>query len=173
MTLKVGKQLTTREIVERLQIRDGNFCQYPECGKDFTADNPPTIDHFWLPVSKGGGWELENLKLMCKRCNAIKGDRLPDANGNLPPLKRELKQKAPSKTERPSVCDTCMSGRILLPGEYCPDCGSGAQPAVAPRAMQVAPKDCDHSTSHCWLCYLGFVERKAAILTVVDAENLD
>lgn len=164
--------LSRDERIAILEARDGPDCRI--CLKPFLDGQERTFDHI-KPRSKGGTWDIENLQLAHKRCNALKGDREYDENGNLPPLKREEKalQKAPHKTERPQICDTCMSGRILLPGEECPDCGSGPQPAVAPRALQVEPKFCDHSTSHCWLCFLGFIERKAAILTVVDAEYLN
>jgi hypothetical protein len=180
--------LTTRlpmlEIVARLKERDGLLCQHPDCGKpmdfDGTENGPTyrTVDH-WIPQSYGlaHGWTLEqtwamdNLKLMHKRCNAKKADLVPNEDGTLPP--RAVKVKAVAKAERPAICDTCMSGRILLVGETCPDCGSGPQPAVAPRSMQMSPKDCDHSTFHCWMCFLGFVTRTAAIVTVLDGEYLD
>lgn len=177
-------RLSALEIVDALVQRDGRLCQHPDCGRpmNFTGpENGPeyrTIDH-WFPQSFGlaNGWTLSeiwdpsNLKLMHKKCNAKKADLVPNADGTLPA--RETKVKAPAKTERPAICDTCMSGRILLIGEVCPDCGSGPQPAVAPKSMQMPPKDCDHSTFHCWMCFLGFVPRTAAIVTVLDGEYLD
>jgi len=167
--------MTRAERIQALTDLYGYICFHPDCRKPFKSDDEITFDHWWVPQSMGGEWTLENLRLMHKRCNALKGDRIPNPDGTLPPLKRELKSeaKALAKSERPEICDTCMSGRILLIGETCEVCGSGPQPAIAPRAMQVKPKECDHATTHCWVCFLGFVPRKAAILTVLDAEYLD
>lgn len=174
------KLYTSRdELILAIADRDGWACAHPDCGKELsTVDGLPeseqvTIDH-WNPLSNGGSWDLSNLKLMHKRCNASKGDVIPNPDGSLPPRpKRHSIPRAVKRANRPEVCDTCMSGRILNIGETCPDCGSGPQPAMAPRSLQVSPKDCDHAVSHCWLCYLNFVPRTAAIITVLDGEYLD
>ncbi len=63
-------------------IRDRYCCQY--CGA--TADS---IDHI-LPVSRGGGWDWNNLVAACGRCNAKKGARTP-AEAKMP-LKRQPKE---------------------------------------------------------------------------------
>src|SRR5665811_1878105 len=68
-------------------------------------------------------WAIENLQLMHKICNAKKSDRTYDASGM-------LSRKGPVrviKAARPDWCDLCDSGRLLYPGEFCPDCESGAQ----------------------------------------------
>jgi hypothetical protein len=167
------REMTRDEMIDILLERDGNICKFPECGKTLDRETA-TIDH-WVPRSRGGTWDLENLRLMHKRCNAVKGDRIPNPDGSLPRLKREeiAYRRAEKRGERPEVCETCMSGRLLFPGETCPDCDSGPQPAMAPSSLQVSPKHCDHSTHHCWMCFLGFVERKSAIITVLDGEFLD
>lgn len=48
------------------------------CGEDcnqFTVDEPysATIEHL-IPKSKGGTWELENLRIACKKCNQARGN---------------------------------------------------------------------------------------------------
>lgn len=36
----------------------------------------PTIDH-WLPQSRGGTDDIDNLRLCCRQCNIAKGATLP------------------------------------------------------------------------------------------------
>lgn len=60
------KRLSTQKITSVLS-RDGVKCQH--CG----TDQDLTIDHI-VPVSKGGGNELENLQVLCKSCNSKKKD---------------------------------------------------------------------------------------------------
>lgn len=52
--------------------RDGYVCQYPDCD---TQDDL-TIDHI-IPLSRGGSDELANLRLLCRKHNAEKGDGVP------------------------------------------------------------------------------------------------
>jgi len=40
------------------------------------ADSEATIDHI-IPVSKGGLHVLENMQLLCRRCNYLKGNTMP------------------------------------------------------------------------------------------------
>lgn len=149
-------QLSRTETVRVLLVRDGNLCAFPGCGKVMDKDNQPTVDH-WVPKAWGraNGWTearieaLDNKKLMCKPCNAKKGHVLPNPDGTLP--LRNSPARLP-KVERPEICDTCYSGRILMPGEECPDCGSGPQPERWPTSLQRRPKECDHSTFHCFMC---------------------
>ena len=49
--------------------RDDHSCT--RCGQKSEL----TIDHIF-PFSKGGGHELENLRVLCKRCNELKSDAL-------------------------------------------------------------------------------------------------
>lgn len=164
-------------LISQLRERDGDVCQLPSCGKplDFSLIDGPqmvTVDHTF-PQAKArlAGWtedqiwDLTNLTLMHRRCNALKGDREYDEDGKLPVLPD--RQKAVDKSHRPMVCDLCESGRLLLFGEVCELCGSGPQPATAPKYLQRAPKDCDHSTHFCWMCFIGHVERKSAIERII------
>lgn len=50
--------------------RDNYQCVMCKTEKDLT------IDHV-IPKSKGGTNEPENLQVLCRRCNAIKGNRTP------------------------------------------------------------------------------------------------
>lgn len=162
------KKKKQAEIVEALIQRDGDFCQFYDCPFDrykFTEDNFRTIDHV-IPRSKGGEDNLDNYVLMHFKCNNKKGDRLYLPDGTLEPLPyREPK----STVVKRDPCDTCFEGRALLRGEICPICGSEPQPKNAPAYAKKTPKDCTHSgEDHCWLCYLGFVERESAISVIIN-----
>ena len=150
-----GKQ----EAVELLIQRDGDFCFI--CGKNFGKKEKRTIDH-WVPLSKGGSWNISNLRLAHKACNLWKGDRIPLEDGTIPePPKSnsEFKKKRIRKQSRPKVCNICMSGRILLPGERCNVCNSGPQPVIFPGWAKRRSSECDHKIYHCYACILGFARR--------------
>ena len=152
-------------LVDALARRDGDACFY--CGCDFVDEQDHkrsrTVDHyhsqdfcrknnFTFEQTHG----MENLRLSCKACNSQKSNREWLDDGTLAPRGRVRTVKAP----RPELCDTCMSGRILLHGEVCPTCNSGPQPASAPGAYKKTPKECSHSgLDHCWYCFLGLVPR--------------
>lgn len=168
--------LARDERIAALTERDGPNCFHPDCGLPFAAKEDITFDHWWVPQSQGGTWDLWNLRMMHKRCNAIKGDRIPNSDGSLPPLKRESRaeHKAIAKSERPEICAKCNAGRALGPEEICDLCGSLPQPYTFPRWAQMRPKECSHSGPwHCWMCTLGFIEREAAIITVLDGNYVD
>lgn len=146
--------LTRAERIEKITLRDGPNCFFPGCGKPFEQEEDITFDH-WIPQSKGGTWHVDNLRMMHKRCNALKGDRVPNEDGTLPPLPKELLGPfhiRADKSGRVDVCDTCASGRLLLLGEVCEICGSGPQPSGWPAYAQRSPKECDHHKYHCWYC---------------------
>jgi hypothetical protein len=52
------------------KIRNNNFCWY--CGKEMSP-NELTIDHVF-PRSKGGGDDMDNIIMVCKKCNSSKGN---------------------------------------------------------------------------------------------------
>lgn len=154
---RMAIKMTRAEAEQFLKDRDGNQCMFPGC--DRPLDDPKdinTLDHIYPQfLAKRDGWtreetdDISNLQLMHKTCNAIKGHQLPDENGEFRVPVREPKvQKGP----RPELCDLCESGRALQMDETCPDCGSEAQPKRWPGVLQRKPKECDHSTFHCWMC---------------------
>lgn len=171
---------TREQQIVDLRDRDGDFCLYPDCFKiiDFKIIGGPweaTIDH-WHPKSAGGGESLDNKKLMHRKCNQLKGDLIPNADGSLPKRRvSTFQRRAEKRAGREDVCGTCISGRILLFGETCPDCGSGPQPELFPTAYKVQPKDCPHAGMQwCWACTgIGLYEREPASKTVFDGDFLD
>lgn len=151
--------MTKAEVFAYLKDRDGDRCTFPGCTRPLgDSKDIDTLDHIYPQyLAKQAGWTraetdaLENLQVMHKTCNAIKGHQLPDENGE---FKVPVREPRSIKGPRPELCETCYSGRLLFPGEECYDCGSGPQPAVAPLVFQRKPKDCDHSTYLCWLCHV-------------------
>lgn len=181
----VAKIRNRIEIVALLRKRDGDSCQYPGCEKpvDFTPGGEgrmsATIDH-WMPQywCKEQGWtddqiwDVSNLKIMHKGCNAAKGGRIPNEDGTLPP-KREsrFKYRSQKRAGRAALCTLCESGRLLLIDETCPDCGSGPQPAF-PSAYQLPANECPHEGPwSCFACMVGIVDRKPAFIDVFDIEE--
>ena len=154
------------ETVAALRARDGRACQHPECGKplDFkiTEENSPllpTIDH-WIPKSEGVRrgwtydeiWDLSNLKLMHKCCNAKKGDLLPNEDGTIPekPSRRKFRYRRDKRAQRPEFCDSCDNGHNLAADEVCAACGANAK--RFPRWAKVSYAECDHAIWWCWIC---------------------
>lgn len=152
---RFDRQLGIAALIER----DGLKCQYPGCKQKFDP-NPDdkhaiSIDHIFPQVKAVEAqwtyeqiWDLENLQLMGRSCNARKSDLLYDEEGNLPNRGRDR----PVRVPRPEPCDFCYNGRLLYPGEECDECYRGPQPSNWPATLQKTPKECDHSTFHCWFC---------------------
>jgi len=181
------------EILAALYERDGDICMHPNCDRVLDiievdgevisggeGKNEVTIDH-WIPQSYGYAndwtmdqvWDLDNLKLMHKSCNAAKGDLMPNEDGTLPPKPETQRERRADKGNRPEVCNTCMSGRILLKDEICGVCGSEAMPKVFPQCDKVKVSECDHKTQWCWQCSIGIIPRVPAFVTALDGEFLD
>lgn len=163
------------DLVNALRERDGAKCMYPGCGAelDFTIENGPrevTIDH-WMPqhFGKANGWTwdriwaLDNLFLMEKKCNAKKGDRIPNADGTLPErITRDFRYRRQKRANRPSEpCPYCDNGHNLMINEVCAQCGVNAQ--NFPRSAKVKAPDCDHAAFWCWACSIGVTERMGAL----------
>lgn len=78
-----GSYRKNKKLVKEINFIDGqgsNYCEY--CGKRNLQSikdglhNFLTIDHF-IPLGKGGGHRLDNLRVVCKECNDRKADSLP------------------------------------------------------------------------------------------------
>lgn len=176
------------EMFKALEDRDGPdcfLCKRPfivdEDGAPVTPGQEKTIDH-WYPQSYlfalgktyDEVWDLSNLRLAHKSCNAKKGDLVPENDYDVP--KRATKTPATRKAkraERTEVCHVCESGRLVSYGEACGTCGSGPMPEVFPQFAKAKANECDHEYFWCWSCSIGITPRKAAIITVLDGEYLD
>lgn len=160
--------LTRAERIEALVLRDGADCFL--CRKPFKEELDITFDH-WIPQSKGGTWDLDNLRLAHKRCNALKGDRIPNPDGTLPPhvsQKSTFRSKAQKRSERPDLCQDCNNGRSLGEFESCNLCGSSPMPHRWPHWAKLTPKECPHEDVWwCWACGSGVIDRKPAINTLL------
>jgi 5-methylcytosine-specific restriction endonuclease McrA len=160
---QVAVKLTRQEMLDALIARDGTRCQFPDCDLelDFSEREGPrqvTIDH-WIPQHFGKAegwsfeeiWDLTNLKLMCKKCNAKKGDRIPNDDGTLPEkVVRKFRYRRDKRAERPDLCVACDNGHNLFAGEICASCGCDAQ--RFPRSAKVKFNECDHEILWCWVC---------------------
>lgn len=173
------EKLPRPAIIESLVERDGLLCQYPGCGRilelDATEHLEVTIDH-WMPKSwcldQGWTWteiwDLDNLKLMHKQCNAKKGSRIPNEDGSLPPrVERKFRYRRQKRAERPEICTSCNAGRNLGPDEVCASCNSGPQPERFPRWAKVNSSECDHELFWCAWCSIGVISRQPAANTAL------
>lgn len=163
-------------LVQQLRDRDGDLCMHPECTGvlDFNVTEGPlevTIDH-WMPqhYGKANGWSMEkiwalkNLKLMHKKCNAKKGDLIPNTDGTLPKKAMSTFQfRRMKRATRPELCHVCDNGRKLGPTEVCASCNSGPQPERFPRWAKMPANECDHELFWCWSCSIGLTERVPAV----------
>ena len=58
-------------------VREFSGKPCPECGElmaRWLSGRVPSVDHI-QPLSKGGGNDRSNLRVICNRCNAKKGNR--------------------------------------------------------------------------------------------------
>lgn len=182
MTLVIAEDriyFDRKAAIRALIERDGLKCQYPGCRLPFDDDTDSryalSIDHIYPQVKANAEgwtfeqlWGLDNLQLMHRSCNARKSDLTYDEEGNLPKRGRDRAIRVP----RPEWCELCDSGRLLYPGEECPECYSGPQPAGWPATMQKKPKECDHSLYHCWMCVIGHIDRIPASSQVFGIQPL-
>lgn len=159
------------KLIEILSERDGFLCFI--CKGDFGPKDEVTLDH-WTPRSRGGGWEPENLRLSHKKCNALKGDTMPDDENTVTLTHRvnTFRSKAVKRSERPDICQRCENGRSLAEDEYCNLCGSVPMPFKHPRWAKLTPNECDHSgVWWCWCCMSGIVDRVPAIYDVLRSDD--
>ena len=161
------ERLTRSEIVLALIERDGDECRY--CHRDFSV-RERTIDHVY-PQSRAFAegwayeqvWDLSNLVLACKPCNAKKGDQLLNEDGTIPKRRdRTFRYRRDKRAQRAEICNACNAGRNLGPDEVCAACNSGPMPERWPRWAKVPSAECDHELFWCWACGSGVVERASA-----------
>lgn len=163
MTTLIVEKTPRTQLVEELVLRDGNLCQHPACGRemDLSLTEGPsqaTIDHWYPQVyGKENGWtyeqiwDLSNLKLMHRKCNAKKGDLLPNEDGTLPEkVTKTFRYRRDKRATRPELCVVCDNGHNLFADEICASCGCDAQ--RFPRSAKVSYNDCDHEIMWCWVC---------------------
>lgn len=175
MTTTTSRKKTPRHIlVAQLVERDGLVCGLPGCEQPINLDAPAgpmetTIEH-WYPQwwCKEQGWtqdeiwDLDNLKLAHKKCNAKKGERVPNEDGTLPErTSSTFRHRRQKRAGRPELCTECDNGHDLFVGEICANCGCNAQ--RFPRWAKVRFQDCDHASTWCPWCSIGVVERVGAV----------
>lgn len=155
------------ELVLALIERDGDECRY--CHRDF-KQRERTIDHVY-PQSRAFAdgwtyeqiWDMSNLALSCKPCNAKKSDLILNPDGTIPKRnERTFRYRRDKRAERAEICTSCEAGRKLGPDEVCASCGSGPMPERFPRWAKLSSKDCDHEAFWCWACSIGITERVGA-----------
>ena len=71
---KNQRKLATRELRERIMLRDNYTCQL--CGKSMPDEVGLQIDHI-IPIAKGGKTIMSNLRVLCSKCNGSKSDKIP------------------------------------------------------------------------------------------------
>lgn len=177
-------KMSRAELVAALITRDGMVCQYPDCEDELdleaTGSKEVTIDHTepqaWCRENgwtEDQIWDLTNLTLMHKRCNAKKSDLryLPD--GTLPQTKRSrFRYRRDKRAQRPEICTSCNAGRNLQQDEYCNACGSGPQPARYPKWRQMRVSECDHDLFFCVACTIWSPEiRRSALDALITGGN--
>lgn len=70
---KSQRKLMTKELREKIMIRDNYTCQ--NCGKHMPDEVGLHIDHI-MPVSKGGKTVPSNLQVLCSKCNGNKSNKV-------------------------------------------------------------------------------------------------
>lgn len=178
MTTTTQDKLTRQEMVDALRLRDGDTCQYPGESHVLNFDikegpTEATIDHH-IPqhYGKSNGWshediwDLSNLRLMCKKHNAKKGDRVPNEDGTLPEkVVRTFRYRRDKRAERADLCVSCDNGHNLFAGEVCASCGCDAQ--RFPRSAKVRFNECEHEIFWCWVCSITPDMRKPAHISAM------
>lgn len=184
METQTNTKIQRSELVVLLRERDGDLCAHPDCDKrlDFEIEEGPqlvTIDHVY-PQSRAREegwtyeqiWDMSNLALMHRKCNASKGDMVYREDGTLPekPQSR-FRFRRQKRAGRPELCTECDNGHNLAPDEVCANCGCTAQ--RFPRWAKVRVQDCDHELFWCWACSIGVIERPSSIGTAMRQADSD
>lgn len=117
-------------------------------------------------------WDLSNLKLMHKKCNAKKGELIPNENGTLPAKPQStFRFRRQKRATRVGMCDVCQNGHELLGDEICASCGGNAQ--AFPRTHFAKFQDCDHEILWCQWCSIGDVPRQSSIAVAMRQADSD
>jgi hypothetical protein len=157
-----------RGIISALVDRDGSLCYL--CGLGFSSTKPPTIEHV-VPLSRGGSWDFNNLKLAHKKCNVEKGNRVFLEDGTLEPKTRRIgyrERKANKQQILAEFCDKCHNGRLLSQDESCYRCSRSPGGTHVPKYLWRQPKDCDHDATACWMCYIDLLPRKSTLVKLLS-----
>lgn len=173
-TTKIIRADKVAEVVER----DGTKCAHPDCGKDIDmslVDGPfmPTIDHSepqsWCydnGWTREQVWDLTNLTLMHRKCNADKGDRRYREDGTLPPKPMSrFRYRRQKRANRAEFCVECNNGHLLEHNEVCASCGSYGK--YFKREDKVPFPECDHEILWCWVCSITPDMRPSAVGTAM------
>lgn len=67
--MRKEKMKLNSSIKQKVFDRDGRMCA--KCG----STTKLCIDHI-IPVSRGGFTKMENLQVLCEKCNLIKSDQI-------------------------------------------------------------------------------------------------
>ena len=72
-TMRLKKSLKPAEQPHKRELIEQQGCRCHGCQEEF-ADRDLVVNHV-IPVAKGGGWyHIDNLQLLCRRCNQLKGN---------------------------------------------------------------------------------------------------
>jgi len=107
-----------------VRARDGDICQW--CNGEGSDDDGPD-GHTWeydhvIPVSRGGGNNIDNVVLSCRTCNRRKSDMLPadfvaerllSADGVVPPVRKVGNRYRPSAWDSIQLWAASNVGRTV------------------------------------------------------------
>jgi hypothetical protein len=99
---------------------------------------------------------------MHKKCNAKKGDLIPNEDGTLPKKAAStFRFRRQKRAGRPELCGECDNGHALNMGEVCANCGCNAQ--RFPRSNHAPFSECDHELFWCIWCSIGDIPRVSSV----------